>query len=35
MTIEMSRARDGSRSGLLRNITMPDGKMISLCPQNC
>ena len=35
MTIEVSRARDGSRSGLLRNITMPDGKMISLCPQNC
>jgi hypothetical protein len=35
MTIEVSRARDGSNSGLLRNITMPDGKMISLCPQNC
>jgi len=35
MTIEVSRARDGSTSGLLRNITMPDGKMISLCPQNC
>lgn len=35
MTIEVSRARDGSRSGLLRNITMPDGKVISLCPQNC
>ena len=35
MTIEVSRARDGSHSGLLRNITMPDGKMISLCPQNC
>jgi Family of unknown function (DUF6152) len=35
MTIEVSRARDGSHSGLLRNITMPDGKIISLCPQNC
>ena len=35
MTIEVSRARDGSTSGLLRNITMPDGKVISLCPQNC
>ena len=35
MTIEVSRARDGSTSGLLRNITLPDGKMISLCPQNC
>jgi hypothetical protein len=35
LTIEVSRARDGSTSGLLRNITLPDGKMISLCPQNC
>ena len=35
LTIEVSRARDGSHSGLLRNITMPDGKIISLCPQNC
>jgi len=35
MTIEVSRARDGSNSGLLRTITMPDGKVISLCPQNC
>ena len=35
MTIEVSRARDGSTSGLLRTITMPDGKVISLCPQNC
>jgi hypothetical protein len=35
MTIEVSRARDGSNSGLLRYITLPDGKMISLCPQNC
>ena len=35
MTIEVSRARDGSHSGLLRNIKMPDGKEINLCPQNC
>jgi hypothetical protein len=32
---EVSRARDGSLSGLLRNITLPDGKVISLCPENC
>jgi hypothetical protein len=32
---EASRARDGSRSGLLRTITLPDGKVVSACPQNC
>lgn len=32
---EVSRARDGSRSGLIRTVTLPDGKVISLCPQNC
>jgi hypothetical protein len=32
---EASRARDGSRSGLLRVITLPDGKVVSACPQNC
>ena len=35
VTLEVSRARDGSRSGLLRNITLPEGKVISLCPENC
>jgi hypothetical protein len=35
VSAEASRARDGSRSGLIRTITMPDGKVISLCPQNC
>ena len=35
ITIEVSRARDGSRSGLMRNITLPGGKVLSLCPQNC
>ena len=33
--LEVSRARDGSRSGLLRNITLTDGKVVSLCPENC
>ncbi len=35
VTVEASRARDGSKSGLLRIITLPSGKVISLCPQNC
>ena len=35
VSAEASRARDGSRSGLIRTITLPDGKVISLCPQNC
>lgn len=33
--LEVSKARDGSRSGLIRNITFPGGKFISLCPDNC
>ena len=35
VTADASRARDGSRAGLLRTMTMPDGKVISACPQNC
>jgi len=35
VTVEASRARNGSRSGLIRMITLPDGKVVSLCPQNC
>ena len=35
VTAEASRARDGSRSGLLRTITLPNGKVVSACPQNC
>ena len=35
VTFEASRARDGSKSGLLRVITLPDGKVVSACPQNC
>jgi hypothetical protein len=35
VTVEASRARDGSLGGLIRIITLPDGKVVSLCPQNC
>jgi len=35
VTAEASRARDGSRSGLLRTMTLPGGRVISACPQNC
>lgn len=32
---EASRARDGSKWGLLRTMTLPSGKLVSACPQNC
>jgi hypothetical protein len=35
VTAEASRARDGSRWGLLRVMTLPGGKVVSACPQNC
>ncbi len=35
ITVEASRARDGSLSGLIREITLADGTVISLCPQHC
>lgn len=35
VTAEASRARNGSRAGLLRMLTLPDGKVVSACPQNC
>ncbi len=35
VTVEASRARDGSLSGLIRQITLADGTVVSLCPQNC
>jgi len=35
VTVEASRARDHSTSGLLRVLTLPGGKVISACPQNC
>ena len=33
--LEVSRARDHSQNGLLRIITLPGGKVVSLCPENC
>jgi len=35
VTAEASRARDGSHAGLLRVMTLPQGKVVSACPQNC
>ena len=35
VTAEASRARDGSKTGLLRTMTLPGGKFVSACPQNC
>ena len=35
VTVEASRARDGSLSGLIRMFILPDGNLVSLCPQNC
>jgi hypothetical protein len=35
VTFEASRARDGSAWGLLRTMTLPGGKLVSACPQNC
>lgn len=35
LTVELSRARDKSRSGLIRMLTLPSGKVVSACPQNC
>jgi hypothetical protein len=33
--VELSRARDKSRSGLIRTLTLPNGRVVSACPQNC
>jgi Family of unknown function (DUF6152) len=35
LTLELSRARDKSLSGLIRTFKLPDGRVISACPQNC
>jgi len=35
VTAEVSRARNGSKSGLLRTMMLPDGRLVSACPQNC
>ena len=35
VTVVASHARDGSASGLIREVTLPDGTVVSACPQNC
>ena len=35
VTVEASRARDGSLLGLLRQITLADGSVVSLCAPLC
>jgi len=35
VTVEASRARNGSASGLIRQVTLNDGTVVSACPQNC
>ena len=35
VSVEASRARDGSLSGLIRALTFPDGDVISVCPNLC
>jgi len=35
LTVELSRARDKSLSGLIRTLTLPSGRVVSACPQNC
>ena len=35
ITVEASRARNGSLSGLIRQLTLTDGTVVSACPQNC
>ena len=33
--VELSRSRDHSKSGLIRTLKLPNGKVVSACPQNC
>ncbi|MXO58737.1 hypothetical protein GRI89_04175 [Altererythrobacter salegens] len=35
VTIDASPARNGSKAGLIRQIKLPNGVIISACPQNC
>jgi uncharacterized protein DUF6152 len=35
LNMELSRARDKSPTGLIRTITLPSGRVLSACPQNC
>lgn len=33
--VDASRARDGSFKGLIRSISLANGKFVPLCPDNC
>ncbi len=35
VTVEASRARDGSLSALIRQITLADGTLVVMCPEEC
>lgn len=35
VTVEASRARDGSLSALIREVRLNNDKVITACPQNC
>jgi len=35
LSVEVSRGRDKSKSGLIRTLTLPGGRVVSACPQNC
>ena len=35
VTVDASRARDGSFTGLIRMFLLPDGVSVPLCPDNC
>jgi hypothetical protein len=35
VVVDASLARDGSMTGLIRTIEFPDGRRITLCPNNC
>ena len=35
VSVDASRARDGSHRGLIRSITLANGKFVPLCPDNC
>lgn len=35
VVVDASRARDGSRTALIRTVTLAKGKVVTLCPLNC
>ena len=35
VTVDASPARNGSHSGLIREVRLAGGQVIGLCPQNC